>query len=350
MSLVRRRNYNRRAGNYGALMGVARYMYNNRQGFQNMISARRARSFSGTRTGTQNRVTSGIGVTSQYDRKLVYRKRTMPRFKKRRWRKFKQRVLAVSEKTLGTSTIVRNNLITNTFNMTPANSTNQNYVQLALYSVYSAGSDDLNDIKIISGDTRLKNSSKIIFQSGILDITMRLQSQLAQSPATGNSSLSAEIDVYELSMNSTTGQSGEATDLVSAFTNGHTDTSNIPGLTTALQATSRGWTPFDCPEALSQYKIKIWKKTKYFLSAEQTATYQIRDPKRHIFSKDSIPTAQSVNWQGVTRWVFIVFKPVPGYNYVASPNNDNLILNVGVTRKYMYKINEDSTDYDAYGS
>jgi len=148
-------------------------------------------------------------------------------------------------------------------------------------------------------------------------------------------------------MGGATGQTNEAVDLLTAFSIGTTDTANIPGLATGLTSTTRGWTPFDSTAALSQHRIKIWKKTKYFLSPQQTATYQFRDPKRHIFSKDSIPSSTSANWPGVTKWLLIVYKPTPGYNYVDSPNNDISELDIGVTRKYMYKINEDSTDYDA---
>lgn len=333
--------------NYGTAMSLGRFAYNNRNAI-----ASRARSMMrmGNRAYTSTlfgkKITSGAGVTSQYDRKLVYRKKTMPRYRKKRWRKFKSRVNFVSEKSLGTSTIVRNNLFQSDLGLTPTNQNIQGFVQLALYPVKNSV-DFLNDVNVITGDTRLNPSSKIIFQSGVLDITMRIQSILA-STSTGNPALSAEIDVYEISMRKATGQSGEATDIVSAFNNGHTDTGTIPGQVTALAQASRGWTPFDCPEALSQYSIKIWKKTKYFLSAEQTATYQIRDPKRHVYSKDSTPSSDSANWPGVTKWIYIVFKPIPGYNYVAAPNNDILRLNLGITRKYMYKINQDSTDYDAY--
>lgn len=303
-----------------------------------------------TATRTQSRAkyaSSGQGVTSQYDRKLIYRKKRMPKRKKLNWKRFKQKVLAVSTKSLGTTTIVRNSLIQQTKNLIPGEDVTQNRIVYALYPVKSTNAE-LDDVNQITGDSRLKPSSKIIFQSGVLDMTIRPQTLLAGSGSTGNpSNLSVEIDIYEISMRSATGQSGEATDLADAFDKGHVDTGTVPGFVSQLAQNTRGWTPFDCPEALSQYKIKIWKKTKYFLSSEQTLTYQVRDPKTHLFTKDSVPSASSANWPGVTRWLYIAWKPIPGYNYVAAPNNDNIRLNIGCTRKYMYKINEDSTDYDA---
>jgi len=324
---------------------MAQYAANSRYARQAINMARRAASY--TQTTQRRRVTSGQGVTSQYDRRLIYRKRTMPRRRRRRWRNFKNRVLAVSTKSLGSNTIVRNTLEQSELSLLPGNDTKQAIVQMALYPIRST-SNKLNDINEIMSDSRFENSSKAIFCSAVLDITMRFQS--LRTDASSNPSLGAEIDVYEVSWNEASGQSGEAGDLQDCFNIGATDTDVIPGQTNSLVPTDRGWTPFDANAALSQHKLKIWKKTKYFLSAEQTATYQIRDPKTHYFSKDKIPSATSANWQGVTKWIFIVWKPLPGYSYVAAPDNDIARLNIGFTRKYMYKINEDSTDYDCYNS
>lgn len=351
MSIVRRRPYTRRALNYGTGMGIARFAYNNR----NALASRARQMMFGrsrTATGTRSRYTSGIGVTSQYDKKIIYRKKNMPRYKKSRWRKFKNKVVAVSTKSLGTNTVVRNTLLQFDIQLIPANADTHGLAQVALYPMRQTTLAYLDDVNSISvNDTRMSSpTSKIMFMSGVLDLTMRIQSLLKTTPpVTGNPSLGAEVDVYEISWNKDSGQSGEAIDLINAFNIGHVDTGTIPGGTTNLLSTQRGWTPFDCPSALSQHRIKIWKKTKYFLSAEQTATYQMRDPKTHVFSRDNVPGSSSANWPGVTKWLLIVWKPLPGYNYVAAPDNDVIRLNIGVTRKYMYKVNQDSTDYDAYG-
>lgn len=353
MSIVRRNRggynlRNLRPAGYGAGMALARSVYNNRAGIARTI---RNAYINANRTGSRTRrVSSGQGVTSQYDRRLIYRKKTMPRYKKRRWRAFKNKVLSVSTKSLGSNTIVRNNLIQSEIGLIPSNVQTQALVQLALYPI--RGIDSLNDVNEIMNDNRFQNSSKAIFCSAVLDITMRFQSLLVREPQvpTGNPALGAEVDVYEISWNEASGQSGEATDLLEAFVVGAADTGIIPSHTNGLRPQDRGWTPFDSNAALSQHKIKIWKKTKFFLSAEQTATYQVRDPKTHYFSKDSIPSSTSTNWRGVTKWIFIVWKPLPGYIYNAAPNNDIARLNVGFTRKYMYKVNQDSTDYDCYNT
>lgn len=335
-----------RGMNFAGGAMLARNLYNNRAGLRNAIVSRFRSSFG----RNKKMAMSGIGVTSQYDRKQVYRKKSMPRYKRKAWRRFKNKVLAVSTKQLGSNTIVRNNLVQSTMNLVTGNDRIQNSIQLALYPVRSTDPllDDLNQIM---SDTRLNTTSKVMFCSGILDLTIRVQSLFAGGASVspnGNPTFSVELDIYEISMRGATGQSGEATDLASAFNIAHTDTGTIPGFPSGLTRDSRGWTPWDGTSALSQHKIKIWKKTKYFLSSEQTATYQIRDPKTHFFTKDSVPGASSANWPGVTRWLYIIWNPVPGYNYVASPNNDNVRVNIGVTRKYLYKLNEDDTDYDAF--
>lgn len=343
----RARPYGNVLANFGTGMSLARFAYNNR----NAIASRaRQMAFSRSRRSAK-RVTSGQGVTTQYDRKRVYSKRYMPRYKKRRWKRFKNKVQAVLQKRLGSTTAVFNNLIQSDLQMIAANSNLQQLVQLALYPIKQDTTPHLDDIdRVINQDARLTNTSKVMFCSGVLDITMRCQSILNTTPPlTGNPSLSMEIDVYEISMRGPTGQSGEAVDLVNAFNIGATDTSTIPGSSgTGLVPTNRGWTPFDANAALSQHGIKILKKTKYFLSNEQTATYQVRDPKTHYYSKDIVPGTSSANQPGMTKWILILWKPIPGYNYTAPPTNDILRLNVGFTRKYMYKINEDSTDFDTY--
>jgi len=132
-------------------MTAAQYLGNSRYARNAINMARRAASFTQTRTG--RRVSSGQGVTSQYDRRLIYRKRTMPRRKKRRWRGFKNKVLAVSTKSLGSNTIVRNSLEQSEIPLIPGNDAVQSYVQLALYPIRST-STKLNDVNEIMTDRR----------------------------------------------------------------------------------------------------------------------------------------------------------------------------------------------------
>ena len=72
-------------------------------------------------------------------------------------------------------------------------------------------------------------------------------------------------------------------------------------------------------------------------------TYQVRDPKRHVFDKQSITDSTSANRRGVTKFIMIINKLVPG-----TIEDDGTIsrLDVGITRKYLYKHKLDSADGD----
>ena len=108
-AVVRRNRWIPRAG-----MG-AMTMWQNRQRLARGIKFGFNRLLTGT--VTKKRQTSGLGVTQQHDRRMVYRKRRMSRRLKRRWRNFSRKVLSVSEKDLGSRTVVRNDLINITVNM-----------------------------------------------------------------------------------------------------------------------------------------------------------------------------------------------------------------------------------------
>lgn len=299
------------------------------------------RSFTGTMT--RRRQTSGLGVTNEFDRKVVYRKRRMPRRFKRRWKRFTRKVQSVSEKDFGSRTVVRNDLISINVNMAAAAASQHSRSVIGLYGCAS-GSAYMNDINEISQDTDLGTSGKAIFKSGILDLTFRNIS--FRGTTSVNPSITLEVDVYEISVGVELGQVGRASTLVGIFSEGAGDTSTIPGQTTGLSSTDRGWSPWDYPSAISEYRIKIWKKTKYFLGENQTFTYQFRDPKRHVVDKQRM-SSPGENLPGLTRYILLIFKPTPGYVY---DGIDSYGMAIGDTRKYMYKILQSTQDYDMYNT
>jgi len=317
-------------------------------------AASRAAQFAANRFGRSSTLTrqrrstrGGNGVTTQFDRARIYRKRRMPRFRRRRWRRFNRRVDAVSEKDLGSRTAVFNQLTNATHPMDTTGSGQHGVQIFTLYGLANAGFVFNNDVNEMSQDTDLGTTGKAIFKSAVLDMTMRNIS--AHGDTADNPLITLEVDVYELSCRTDLAQTGKAATLAAAFTEGATDTATIPGQATALSSASRGWTPWDFPSALSEYRIKIWKKTKYFISENQTFTYQVRDPRRHVLDKQRMLNPGE-NLPGVTRFIMFIYKPVPGYNYIAAPNNDTYGISFGVTRKYLYKIADKTQDYDMYNT
>lgn len=298
-------------------------------------------------------VRSGIGVTTQHDVRRVYRKKTMPRRKKKGWKSFINKVNAVDEKDLGTQTFLFNTSVT-----TSTQTDNQLLLSAALYSDKSTAGTWLNDIRTMSSkfntgnptaaaDLTVQNTTKIIFKSAVLDITIR---NMSSNDVGTLLDIPLEVDVYEMTMSRGEDDSSVVadTDLQTFLRRGSDDTLQIGGGTTAANDLSidvRGATPWECPQALSMFRMKILKKTKYFLSSGQTFTYQMRDPKRHVMSYAKMSRGLSCNVNGLTKWILFIGKPVPGI----TPSSSVIPkLSFGITRKYMLKIEGFSQDRDYY--
>lgn len=306
-------------------------------------------------TTARKGIKSGIGVTGQYDRTGVYQRKSMPRGKKRRWKSFVRRVHAVAEKDLGSKTAVFNDLVS--FTTTAGN---QLIGECCLYGNDALSGTlpvtHLRDISRIAGTDPIGDTGKMFFQSGVLDITIQNISVVGVSPL----AVSMELDIYEIiagkSFDDNVGVQGgtasrEQGTLKSVIEEAELKTGTISGAGNSLALGNRGVTPFDIPQAISQYRLKILKKTKYRLTTNQTITYQIRDPRRHVFGKLDVDPSQvsgrpkGVNLRGATRWLLFIGKGNP-----ANAEDPTLLpgITVGITRKYMYKIDESTLDKDQY--
>lgn len=306
----------------------------------------------GRRTKARNRaITSGRGLTFQHDRQFIYRRKRMPRGKRRRWTRFKSKVNAVSDKSLGSRTILFNK----SHAYSNATSQNQGLVNLCLYGWDSSAANSTwhNDLRYISklentnttNDLSMQQEVPFMFQSAILDITMRNVSFV-----TGQSDLdpaaTLEVDLYEWTMkreaeiNGVNYQTGHALFTQTALDPTPIFDNNVSANSTPVLLSQRGSTPWECTTVLSGFGVKILKKTKFFIGSGQTATYQMRDPKRHVITKKKLQTDTSgtsgFNYPRLTRNVMIVFKAVPGISIGGGGTTE--MLNVGVTRKYMYKV------------
>lgn len=342
MALVQRRgraNFLRTVGRYGRT--ALSYYAAHRAGRMAALAAGRNRMM----TRRRNQVKSGQGVTTQYDRRQIYSKKSMPRKKKRIWRKFVKKVHAVAEKELGTRTVLFNSTYTTTSNTVGQ----QGLVSFALYPLRSA-SGQLNDLFAISGlentgdptsagGGNVDDTTMYMFQSGILDLTIRnvsdLQTGAAVFTQTGEAKI--ELDIYEVSVRKNARDAtGNFNSLVSLIQDGEIAKTIAVG--TGLTYNQRGTTPWDFPVALSKFGIKIWKKTKFFIPNNDTITYQMRDPKRHTVQRRSLTQSEGCNMPGMTRFILIQFKLVPGLTVGSAVGEYRQRIVTGVTRKYMYKI------------
>lgn len=314
------------------------------------------RTFSRSQTLTRNRrQTSGIGITTQHDERRIYKKKSMPRRMRRRWKRFKNKVLAVSEKDLGTRTVLFNAA----YQVSNTTSGNHMISAFALYSNTSTTAF-LNDLDTIANDEAgiwtaasgsvVDNSSKFIFKSAIMDLTFRNSSTYtAVATPAADSRAKLETDIYEIIVNGVTDDSsGTYASLVNLFSSAAGDTLNVGGAGTGISHTTRGSTPWDFPLALSKWKIKILKKTKFMTPNGDTFTYQIRDPRRHVSTKIGLDIANGCNRRGWTRWILIISKLVPGLTVGTGADTYQESLDIGATRKYFYKIEGVSEDRDRF--
>jgi len=238
----------------------------------------------------------GLLGGNEADRKHVYRRKRMPARKRRQWRRFVKKVAAVGEKDLGTRTVLINDTIT----QKNVGTEGQNCLTLALYSMRSA-TGWLNDMKQIidlentgnptsaAGGTVFK-STKFMFQSGVFDLTFRNTSTFRStvggvSAERDDARAAIELDVYEVSHGTTTDdRTANQANLTDCLQ--YSDDPEIGGAGTDINIYDRGASPFEFGRQMGFFRIKILKKTKYFIPNGQTITHQIRDPSRHSWTKE----------------------------------------------------------------
>lgn len=275
---------------------------------------------------------SRTGVTQHHDATTTYRKRRMPRRKRRSWRKFVKKVEAANEKQLGTKTIVYS--YTYTGSSTTANG--QNFLFCSLYGVRgSAPTNEIGSADLYKLFTNAISTSsylnKLTFKSAVLDVTLT---------NTGTNKL--EVDLYVLKY---WGQS-DYNSFNTAHSNAATDTTTMdPNATLffgALTIFKRGVTLFDMPALIKYAKIGIVKKVKYWIDVGDTVTYQIRDPRTHVISEAMVNNTEHPASPKLTQSLFINFKPVSG-----SSETSGNTLSMGVTRKYSLN-SQDTTDQDGW--
>lgn len=280
-------------------------------------------------------VTYGRGVTIQHDAQQQYRKKRMPRRKRRQWAKFVRKVAAVNVRNLGTRTVIFNTQMT--FGST---GTQQNWETFCLYgwnssqadSAFTCGNQDVqkifnNDPEILkSGPPVAPINGKIQMHSAVMDVTI-----------CNNGVNSVEMDLYVIHHRKWVNKNR----LQEAFVAGTTNTGPInPSNTNEITYLKRGVTPFDIPNALSASGIKIVKKTKYFVPGSGgIVTYQVRDPKNHMVNADMMTNNSGFAWPGKTVSILIVQKNITGAS-------EGTTLNVGCTRKYSYTVESTSQAED----
>lgn len=297
-----------------------------------------AKWFQGQQNGGtkgKGRLKSGQGVTIQRDRAAIYRRKPAPRRLRARYKKsfrsFKNKVLKMK----GHRTLMTNQSV-----QVIGNAGQQGITSFVLYggrvdglgSATARGYDDMNDLRTrdymigdFTGDAERRFASgeiKWYVKTAVMDLTLQNTTDLE---------FALEVDVYEFVCGPMPTAAGP--DVETAIAYYQQDIYNVgtlgPAVTT-LEQTDRGATPFEFGVPMSKFRMKILKKTKYFIPYGDVITYQIRDSKirtmGHQIYRDNSPTTK------YTHGVYIVSKPVPAEASQAHQ------YTVGVTRKYKYVV------------
>ncbi|AKO22244.1 putative capsid protein [Asterias forbesi associated circular virus] len=318
--------------------------------------------------------TGGRGITKEHDRTNIYYKKRMPRFKKRRWRRFSKKVQNVSEKDLGTQTVVFNDQI-ETGDFFNSDGLITGSATLCLYSM-NGSEVPYNDLAVMMNNlnfaaptvdlgTTKYRTSKVIFKSAVFDLTLTNTSYDRIGGVNNiEAAYSLEVDIHTVVIkkgardldfiSGTLAEKGLKT-IDKMIEVAEKEVRPIGGddskiFNTTKAKFNRGGTLWDVPHALSLFGMKILSKKKYFIPGGATITYQMRDAKRRVM----VPQFNmlGVNKPGWTKFLYITYKLVPGVGVIGQdenvPTQIRTRLSVGVTRKYSYKIEGQNDVRDNY--
>lgn len=317
-----------------------------RSGKRYLRSSPSGRPKSRRRLFSPRKPSTGVGVTNQYDRTTIYRARRSFRRRRRLSRRgrFTRRVRSTITRELGSRTVVFNKSIT----VQQASATTANGLFTAgLFCNNSSGNTELSDLNAIATSENLnagaQKTGRLLFMSGVLDITFQNASFVTGPSSAGT----LEIDVYEITAKKYLRFTGSSlSNLTSAFDQGQANCLAVGGapLASLLTIEGIGVTPWDIPEAITEWGLKIWSKKKYVLQINQVATYQMRTRPMRTIDRQSIIDKSDMgpNMPGLTRFVYFVFKLTPTDR---AAGGATARLDFGITRKYLYKKFEQEGDY-----
>lgn len=285
------------------------------------------------------------GVTTQHDSKLQYRKKRMPKRKRKQWKNFVRKVQAVNLKDRGLVTAVYNTSVTNS----TASEFGQVVSAIHLYgfrSAASASEPGCNDIGfMMSADAQMRGDNVLARPVAVdTDVTeinkyatekIQLESAILDYTFTNTSNSTIEVDVYLINYRKTnkanfnllydvfnTAQSSSFAGLVSG---------GATTFETVCDIDQRGVTPFELGKAISMGNMQIISKRKYVVSAGQAFTGQIRDNKNRWLSvADFYASQNNYKYSDWTQSLLFITKPV------LFVEGNPTTVRIGVTRTYKY--------------
>lgn len=293
------------------------------------------RAFSG-RTGTRNLKFAGSPITGESDFRTTYRRKPMPRKKKKQWRKFTKRVQAVQLKGSGSQFLV-------------------NLRQQRVLSNVNGGKQTFTSIHTACGltglggaggtDDFLTIAQRVVAASQVPGVALDnvkfvVSGWMVETQIVNNGTNTAYIDMYYWRASKKVPQFMDATQVSAAniFEKGFSDmAANFPGGGSSLDAFDYGATPYQNPQF--SRTMKIWKKTRVKLAPGGVTQVETRSGKNY-FRTWSID--EDYGMDTCTEGIFMITYGIPGAVQPPNPINTStpVDLSFSTNANYTYKILE----------
>lgn len=307
-------------------LGLAYGAYAGRKG----AKTQRTKPRSWTGYDKKKKGTAKSGVTSQRDSTNIYKRKTMPRRKRQKWRSFVKKVKAATTDN-GNISFVYNGTLGQITNNVVGGTKQQGLAAFHLYGRNATGkaNNEVGGLDMLQIVTDLRNSTedpiltstKIQFTSAVLDITFTNISDNTQYEG------ALEVDVYHIAYPMK--KEYVVNGLIAALNAGSIQTSQLQTTIPKVTINQRGVTPFGIGQAVSVSGLKILRKTKYFVPRGDSFTSQIRDPFNRTIDNERLVDKACFYIPGWTQTLFIIAKPA---DLIA--DDATFSFTVGATRSY----------------
>lgn len=284
------------------------------------------------------------GVTTQKDDRLVYRKKPMPKRKKRQWKKFVKKVNAVAIKERGLQVA----LYRKDYNISPTAGT-QLWGIAHLYGCANINTEpgvgDVNqlllDVNVAAqkyGGGLLSNAYPEVANQK-MKVPVRMQSAILDLTFVNNGSVPLVVDIYHLwyNKNMNSPSFGDANNWVdNNEVIRQEGTTGTPTANAWMKLDQKGVKLFDCNQLLSKLAATVRSVRQIILQPGGIHTMAIRDPRNYRLDMFSYLIQDGVQYQGyadrkITESVFWIARNESNVEGAAE-------LSVKCNRTYRYTI------------
>lgn len=235
------------------------------------------RGYSKTKTHTKSKDAQAF-ISGQHDSWMLYRRKSRPKYQRKRWKSFKRKVQWVNAQQKPRSSIV------NTHLALPTCTNNQQAVYwVPMYSGFSSVGDPNQDLKLIT-DVAMESTDNNVRKAGAL---VNLQSALLESTIYSGHTVPVYVDVYYMIAKRSGIDFGKFYNdgLEMADTAGDADENKTLLIGSECNYNTLGITPFQSTAICRNFTIL--KKRRILLTPGGTIQLKWSDPKNHIYKMNA---------------------------------------------------------------